>query len=111
MFKVEQSSGNNTLTRRHCQTGVKEKNRTQETCPDRGSNPGPLRGKSECYPIAQRRTNIKHEDLKSNLSFVQVVSFENSIGEKIHKELSKYHYSKHTAIAMDIIGCDILSDV
>ena len=32
-------------------TGEKnpEKNLTQETCPDRGSNPGPLRDKHACY--------------------------------------------------------------
>ena len=28
-----------------------EKNLTQETCPDRGSNPGPLRDKRECYHL------------------------------------------------------------
>ena len=28
-----------------------EKNLTQETCPDRESNPGPLRGKRECYRL------------------------------------------------------------
>ena len=27
------------------------KNRTQETCPDRESNPGPLRGKHACYHL------------------------------------------------------------
>ena len=27
------------------------KNLTQETCPDRGSNPGPLRGKRACYHL------------------------------------------------------------
>ena len=26
-------------------------NLTQETCPDRGSNPGPLRGKRACYHL------------------------------------------------------------
>ena len=28
------------------------KNLTQETCPDRGSNPGPLRGRRACYRLA-----------------------------------------------------------
>ena len=34
-------------------TGEKnpEKNLTQETCPDRGSNPGPLRDKRACYHL------------------------------------------------------------
>ena len=27
------------------------KNHTQEICPDRGSNPGPLRDKRECYHL------------------------------------------------------------
>ena len=27
------------------------KNLTQETCPDRESNPGPLRGKRACYHV------------------------------------------------------------
>ena len=28
-----------------------QKNLTQETCPDRGSNPGPLRDKRTCYHL------------------------------------------------------------
>ena len=28
-----------------------EENLTQETCPDRGSNPGPLRDKRACYHL------------------------------------------------------------
>ena len=36
-----------------CLTGEEksQKNLTQETCPDRGSNLGPLRDKHECYQI------------------------------------------------------------
>ena len=30
------------------------KNLTQETCPDRGSNPGPLRDSRACYRSSQR---------------------------------------------------------
>ena len=30
---------------------IPEKNLTQETCPDRGSNPGPLRDKRACYHL------------------------------------------------------------
>ena len=30
------------------------KNLTQETCPDRESNPGPLRGKRACYHLLHR---------------------------------------------------------
>ena len=32
-------------------TGKTPKNLTQETCPDRGSNPGPLRDKRACYHL------------------------------------------------------------
>ena len=36
-----------------CITGEEKprKNLTQETCPDRGSNPGPLRDKRACYHL------------------------------------------------------------
>ena len=36
-----------------CLTGEEkpQKNLTQETCPDRGSNPGPLRDKRACYHL------------------------------------------------------------
>ena len=36
-------------------TGEKNapKNLTQETCPNRGSNPGPLRDRRACYRLAQ----------------------------------------------------------
>ena len=38
----------------NCLTGEKKprKNLTQETCPDRGSNPGPLRDRRACYRLA-----------------------------------------------------------
>ena len=38
-----------------CLTGEEKprKNITQETCPDRGSNPGPLRDRRACYRLAQ----------------------------------------------------------
>ena len=32
--------------------GKTPKKVTQETCPDRGSNPGPLRDRRECYRLA-----------------------------------------------------------
>ena len=37
-----------------CLTGEENhgKNLTQETCPDRGSNPGPLRDRRACYRLA-----------------------------------------------------------
>ena len=37
-----------------CLTGEEKprKNLTQETCPDRGSNPGPLCGKRACYHLS-----------------------------------------------------------
>ena len=38
-----------------CLTGEEKtrKNPTQETCPDRGSNPGPVRDKRACYYLLQ----------------------------------------------------------
>ena len=38
-----------------CLTGEENpgKNLTQETCPDWGSNPGPLRDKRACYHLLQ----------------------------------------------------------
>ena len=57
-----------------CLTGEEQprKNLTQETCPDRGSNPGPLRDKRACYhllhsgglKIVSMRRNSNH---KSNI--------------------------------------------
>ena len=37
-----------------CLTGEEKprKNLTQETCPDRGSNPGPLRDRRACYRLS-----------------------------------------------------------
>ena len=37
-----------------CLTGEEKprKNLTQETCPDQGSNPGPLRDRQACYRLA-----------------------------------------------------------
>ena len=37
-----------------CLTGEEKsrQNLTQETCPDRGSNPGPLRDRRACYRLA-----------------------------------------------------------
>ena len=41
-----------------CLTGEEQlrKNLTQETCPDRGSNPGPMRDRRACYFLAHRWT-------------------------------------------------------
>ena len=48
------------------------KNLTQETCPDRGSNPGPLRDRRACCRLAHsggRRTYVK-------------ISFHHELGKK-----------------------------
>ena len=47
-----------------CLTGeeIPRENLTQETCPDRGSNPGPLRDKRSCYRLLHsggQYTNFK----------------------------------------------------
>ena len=38
-----------------------QKNLTKETCPDRGSNPGPLRDKRACYHLFQMMSNEGEE--------------------------------------------------
>ena len=45
-----------------CLTGEEKprKNITQETCPDRGSNPGPLRDRRACYRLAHSGVQICH---------------------------------------------------
>ena len=45
-----------------CLTGEQKlrKNLTQETCPDRGSNPGPLRDKRACYHLLHSGGRINH---------------------------------------------------
>ena len=50
----------------NCRTGEEKprKNLTQETCPDRGSNPGPLRDRRACYfipPDTQRWTRAVND--------------------------------------------------
>ena len=46
-----------------CLTGEEKprKNLTQETCPDRGSNPGPLHDRRTCYRQIHSRPNCPHE--------------------------------------------------
>ena len=53
-----------------CLTGEEKprKNLTQETCPDRGSNPGPLRDRRACYCLSHsggRHKVYKNIKLKS----------------------------------------------
>ena len=50
------------------------KNLTQETCPDRGSNPGPLRDKSACYHFLYRggQKISKYGNPNSGVSLVNV---------------------------------------
>ena len=43
------------------------KNLTQETCPDRESNPGPLRDKRACYHLLH---SDGHGDLKSSVNIL-----------------------------------------
>ena len=44
----------------HCLTGEEKPRKplTQETCPDRGSNPGPLRDRQACYPYSTAMYDI-----------------------------------------------------
>ena len=54
-----------------CLTGEEKhrKNLTQETCPDRGSNPGPLHDRRACYRLA-------HTDGLCNLTKVPITVHE-----------------------------------
>ena len=49
-----------------CLTGEEKprKNLTQETCPDRGSNPGPLRDKPACYHLLHSGEHIQYYNHK-----------------------------------------------
>ena len=51
-----------------------EKNHTQETCPDRGSNPGPLRDKCACYHLLH-----SGGPLVLSLEFFSSLSFQHHI--------------------------------
>ena len=55
-----------------------EKNLTQETCPDRGSNPGPLRDKRACYHLLH---SGGHNNNNNNNNNNMLINF-----------LSKYNY-------------------
>ena len=44
----------------------KKKNLTQETCPDRGSNPGPLRDKRACYHLLHSGGQNWYGNLKNS---------------------------------------------
>ena len=60
-----------------------EKNLTQETCPDRGSNPGPLRDKHACYhflhsggPVPGKKCNYISPFFNAEIgAFLIVVKF------------------------------------
>ena len=51
-----------------CLTGEEKprKKLTQETCPDRGSKPGPLRDKRACYHLLHSGGHILYHSDKSN---------------------------------------------
>ena len=53
------------------------KNLTQETFPDRGSNPGPLRDKRACYHLLHsgELRFMEHEVRKSQFSFFVAIGY------------------------------------
>ena len=54
------------------------KNLPQETCPDRGSNPGPLRDRCACYRVTH---SGGHDTFVKNESWITVVTnFRHEIG-------------------------------
>ena len=63
-----------------CLTGEEKprKNLTQETCPDRGSNPGPLRDKRACYHLLH----------SGGLETVVTVKNTNDIREEIKRRIN-----------------------
>ena len=54
--------------------GKPRKNLTQETCPERGSNPGPLRDKRSCYHLLHRGGPKWIECIKINSNMIAVRS-------------------------------------
>ena len=52
-----------------CLTGEEkpQKNLTQETCPDRGSNPGPLRDRRACYHLAYSSGQLVNDNVVASL--------------------------------------------
>ena len=62
-----------------CPTGEEKprKNFTQETCPDRGLNPGPLRDKRACYHLLHSSGRTCEWDLRKFGVIVCLVSREN----------------------------------
>ena len=54
-----------------CLTGEEKprKNFTQETCPDRGSNPGPLRDKRACYHLLHSGGRLWNMKLESEIIY------------------------------------------
>ena len=67
-----------------CLTGEENprKNLTQETCPDRGSNPGPLPDKRACYHLLHSgglilKINIFINSMAYQLTTFRVSQFEN----------------------------------
>ena len=54
------------------------KNLTQKTCPDRGSNPGPLRDKRACYHL--RRVDLANWVLRISPKFTAGVKYQIHLG-------------------------------
>ena len=99
-----------------CLTGEEKprKNLTQETCPDRGSNPGPLRDKRACYHLLHsggqvinctfirsvRPNRLLNVYRSRNSSMWNCISFQ---GNKWHNTQEKY-----MKVACDDIDCNNL---
>ena len=62
--------------------GKTPKNLTQETCPDRGSNPGPLRDRRACYRLLHIGGQLVIKLIKSYYLISNRKSYENLINDK-----------------------------
>ena len=71
-----------------CLTGEEKprKNLTQETCPDRGSNPGPLRDKRACYHLLH--SGVLNKTVEPSGILVMCIHYTQYITVYSHQELT-----------------------
>ena len=76
-----------------CLTGEEKprKNLTQETCPDRGSNPGPLRDKRACYHLLHSGGQLLVYKCKYEYENV----YEHGDGHRNEHEHGHWHGNEH----------------
>ena len=70
-----------------------EKNLAQETCPDRGSNPGPLPDKRACYNLLHSGGHNSKYSGKNHLILPEVQIYSSLLGRKIHDLIFVLNFS------------------